>query len=118
MRQERGGQKDNAACKPPPLEMLRCAITAPSTLDNGGNYESLETLGDAFLKFAVSAHVFCTHRSYHQGQLSVLKDTMVGNCSLFKAALRLGIERRVRVAPMPKEGGKVIPSTASRVRSK
>lgn len=41
-----------AACRAPPLELVRSAVTARSALE-ASDLERLETLGDAFLKFAV-----------------------------------------------------------------
>ena len=44
-----------SGCRAPSLELVRSAVTARSCLEGrGSDYERLETLGDAFLKYAVS----------------------------------------------------------------
>eukprot|EP00887_Chlorella_sp_A99_P002196 scaffold21.g2196.t1 len=69
------------ADKAPPLELVRTALTARSALE-GDDYERLETLGDAFLKYAVTVQLFMRHRQYHEGQLT-----------------KLGLDRMLRVLP-------------------
>ena len=34
------------------------------------NLERLETVGDSFLKFAVTLYLFCAHPGLHEGRLS------------------------------------------------
>ncbi|KAL4418837.1 hypothetical protein ABPG77_001500 [Micractinium sp. CCAP 211/92] len=84
------------ADKAPPLELVRSAVTARSALE-ASDLERLETLGDAFLKFAVSAQLFTAHRQYHEGQLTKRKELVVANIHLAEAAVRLGLDRRLRV---------------------
>jgi endoribonuclease Dicer len=83
----------------PPLALLRRALTARSALDAAGDYEALENLGDAFIKYAVSAQLFLRHPLHHEGQLAAAKDRLVSNRALLRVALRLGLDRRVRLAP-------------------
>ncbi|XP_039045031.1 endoribonuclease Dicer homolog 2-like [Hibiscus syriacus] len=44
--------------------------------------ESLETLGDSFLKYAVCRKLFQTHQNHHEGLLSIKKDRIVSNAAL------------------------------------
>jgi endoribonuclease Dicer len=83
----------------PPLALIRQAITAPSTLDRE-NYETLETLGDTFIKYAVCRHLFLTNLTWHEGQLSAKKSKIVSNRRLASEAIRLGVDRHVRINPL------------------
>ncbi|CAM8924446.1 unnamed protein product [Rhodiola kirilowii] len=53
--------------------------------------ESLEALGDSFLKYATCQYLFKTFRSQHEGLLSIKKDSIISNASL----CRLGCERKL-----------------------
>ncbi|KAB1200469.1 hypothetical protein CJ030_MR0G007159 [Morella rubra] len=46
--------------------------------------ESLETLGDSFLKFAACQQLFKTYQNQHEGVLSVKKDKIISNAALCK----------------------------------
>ncbi|KAA8537034.1 hypothetical protein F0562_029512 [Nyssa sinensis] len=46
--------------------------------------ESLETLGDSFLKYAASQQLFKTYQNNHEGLLSVKKDKIISNAALCK----------------------------------
>ncbi|XP_041017409.1 endoribonuclease Dicer homolog 2 isoform X3 [Juglans microcarpa x Juglans regia] len=46
--------------------------------------ESLETLGDSFLKYAVSQQLFKTYKNQHEGVLSVKKEKLISNAALCK----------------------------------
>lgn len=46
--------------------------------------ESLETLGDSFLKYAVCQQLFRDFNIHHEGLLSAKKDKLVSNKALFK----------------------------------
>ncbi|XP_047256670.1 endoribonuclease Dicer homolog 2-like [Capsicum annuum] len=53
--------------------------------------ESLETLGDSFLKYAVSTRLFKTYENHHEGLLSFKKNTFISNAALCK----LGCARKI-----------------------
>lgn len=55
--------------------------------------ESLETLGDSFLKYAASQQLFKTYQNHHEGLLSVRKDKIISNAALCK----LGCDRKLPV---------------------
>ncbi|KAJ6690089.1 hypothetical protein OIU85_006378 [Salix viminalis] len=46
------------------------------------NLESLETLGDSFLKYAASQQLFKINQNHHEGLLSLKKDKIISNASL------------------------------------
>ncbi|KAG6645299.1 endoribonuclease Dicer homolog 2-like isoform X1 [Carya illinoinensis] len=46
--------------------------------------ESLETLGDSFLKYAASQQLFKTYQNQHEGVLSVKKEKIISNAALCK----------------------------------
>ncbi|KAJ4721647.1 Endoribonuclease Dicer-like [Melia azedarach] len=46
--------------------------------------ESLETLGDSFLKYAASQQLFKTYQKNHEGLLSAKKDRIISNAALCK----------------------------------
>lgn len=46
--------------------------------------ESLETLGDSFLKYAAGQHLFKTHQNHHEGLLSAKKEKIISNVALCK----------------------------------
>ncbi|KAG9447410.1 hypothetical protein H6P81_013538 [Aristolochia fimbriata] len=46
--------------------------------------ESLEALGDSFLKYAVGQQLFRDYKHHHEGILSAKKDNIVSNYALFK----------------------------------
>uniref|UniRef100_A0A803L442 Uncharacterized protein n=1 Tax=Chenopodium quinoa TaxID=63459 RepID=A0A803L442_CHEQI len=53
--------------------------------------ESLETLGDSFLKYAICQQLFKTQQSNHEGLLSIKKDRIISNAALCK----LGCQRKI-----------------------
>ena len=46
--------------------------------------ESLETLGDSFLKYAVSQQLFKTYQDHDEGRLSSEKEKIISNAALCK----------------------------------
>ncbi|KAK6915779.1 Helicase, C-terminal [Dillenia turbinata] len=48
--------------------------------------ESLETLGDSFLKYAASQQLFKTYQNHHEGLLSVSREKIISNLALCKVA--------------------------------
>ncbi|KAJ1420894.1 Ribonuclease III domain [Sesbania bispinosa] len=55
------------------------------------HYESLETLGDSFLKYAASQQLFQTYQNHHEGLLSMKRQKIISNAALSK----LGCSRRL-----------------------
>lgn len=73
-----------------PFSRLITAITAP-VAQGHVNYQRLETLGDAVLKFVVSMHLIATYPFWHEGYLTRRKDHAVSNSRLAKEAIRLSL---------------------------
>ncbi|CAJ2657950.1 unnamed protein product [Trifolium pratense] len=74
------------------------AMTAKSC-EETFHYESLETLGDSFLKYAVSQQLFYTHQNHHEGLLSVKREKIICNASLCKLGCSSGIPGFIRNEP-------------------
>lgn len=73
-----------------PFPLLITAVTAPASQDQV-NYQRLETLGDAVLKFVVSMYLLSTYPLWHEGYLTRRKDHAVSNSRLAKEAIRLSL---------------------------
>ena len=64
------------------------------------NLESLETLGDSFLKYAASQQLFKIYQNHHEGLLSFKKDKIISNAAL----CRRGCNRKLQVViPLEKK---------------
>ncbi|XP_015960524.2 endoribonuclease Dicer homolog 2 isoform X2 [Arachis duranensis] len=48
------------------------------------HYKSLKTLGDSFLKYATSQHLFQTYPNHHEGLLTVKREKIISNAALCK----------------------------------
>ncbi|KAL0920159.1 hypothetical protein M5K25_009276 [Dendrobium thyrsiflorum] len=69
-----------------PLKMLE-AITTRKCREEF-SLESLETVGDSFLKYVASRYLFKTYKHYHQGLLTARREKMISNyvlCRLGRA---------------------------------
>ncbi|KAL5567067.1 hypothetical protein UlMin_030231 [Ulmus minor] len=73
----------------PTMKVLE-ALTTKKCLEKF-HYESLETLGDSFLKYAACQHLFKSFQSNQEGSLSVKKERIISNVSL----CRLGCEHKI-----------------------
>lgn len=57
-----------------------CLILQALTMSNandGLNLERLETIGDSYLKYAITSYLFCTYENIHEGKLSHLRSKQV-----------------------------------------
>ncbi|KAF8974226.1 hypothetical protein BDZ97DRAFT_3979 [Flammula alnicola] len=71
-------------------DLLHIAICAPSAgLEY--DYERLELLGDAFLKYLSSIYVFVTNPSLTEGALHVARQKIISNKSLLQHSTRVGL---------------------------
>ncbi|XVF35510.1 hypothetical protein REPUB_Repub18cG0151900 [Reevesia pubescens] len=61
--------------------------------------ERLESLGDAFLKFAVGRHLFLLHDALDEGELTRRRSNAVNNSNLFKLAIRSNLQVYIRDQP-------------------
>ncbi|KAK9673490.1 hypothetical protein RND81_12G170800 [Saponaria officinalis] len=79
--------------------MQNVFIQAPKVLEaittkhcqEGFHLESLETLGDSFLKYAVCQELFNSYQNNHEGLLSIKKSKIVSNFALCK----LGCQKKI-----------------------
>ena len=55
------------------------------------HYESLETLGDSFLKYAASQQLFKTYHNHHEGLLSLKREKIISNAALCKLGCSSGL---------------------------
>ena len=68
-----------------------CIILQTLTMSNANdffNLERLETIGDSFLKFAITVYLYCTYPGIHEGKLSYLRSKQVSNYNLYKLGKR------------------------------
>lgn len=71
-----------------------CLILQALTMSNandGLNLERLETIGDSFLKYAITSYLFCTFENIHEGKLSHLRSKQVSNVHLYRLGRRRGL---------------------------
>ncbi|CAJ0961626.1 unnamed protein product, partial [Mesorhabditis belari] len=70
--------------------LLLQALTT-SNANDGINLERLETIGDSFLKYAVTDFLYHTHWDQHEGKLSFARSKEVSNCNLYHLGRRLDL---------------------------
>ena len=71
-----------------------CTILQSLTMSNANdffNLERLETIGDSFLKFAITVYLYCTYPGIHEGKLSYLRSKQVSNYNLYRQGKRKGL---------------------------
>lgn len=71
---------------PSPAIILQ-ALTM-SNANDGINLERLETIGDSFLKYAITTFLYCTYDCIHEGKLSHLRSKQVSNLNLYRLGRR------------------------------
>lgn len=76
--------------------------------------ESLETLGDSFLKYAASIQLFKTYENHHEGLLTVKKNSIISNAALCKLGCARKIPGFIRNEPFDLKGW-LIPGDNSQV---
>jgi dsRNA-specific ribonuclease len=78
---------------PGPAVLLQ-ALTLSNAAD-GFDLERLETVGDSFLKQAVSVYLFFMYPNVHEGKLSYLRSKQVSNYNLYKLGKRRGLHELI-----------------------
>ncbi|TLD09053.1 uncharacterized protein PgNI_07577 [Pyricularia grisea] len=73
------------------IDLVMMAITA-SSAGELTNYERIEFLGDAVLKIGAALTCAANNLHFPEGYLSLLKDRLVSNSRLCKAAMALGLD--------------------------
>lgn len=74
--------------------LVLAAISTKGSLE-ATNYERLELLGDSILKLCTTANAAALHSDWPEGYLSCLKDGLVSNSRLCRAALDAGLDKFV-----------------------
>ncbi|CAB3402204.1 unnamed protein product [Caenorhabditis bovis] len=74
--------------------LLLTALTTSNASD-GISLERFETIGDSFLKFAVTDYLYHCHTEQHEGKLSFARSKEVSNCNLYRLGKRLGIPQLI-----------------------
>ena len=67
----------------PSPSLILQAITMSNSND-AINLERLETIGDSFLKYAITTYLFCRYDDIHEGKLSHLRSKRVSNVNLYQ----------------------------------
>ncbi|KAH9252662.1 hypothetical protein BASA81_009354 [Batrachochytrium salamandrivorans] len=80
------------------FQTLVTAFTAPGTGDRA-DYERLEFLGDAFLKFGISLHLFEVLETANEGELSYARSRWISNSYLSRLVKRIGLAGLLNVLP-------------------
>lgn len=69
---------------PGPSPSLILQAFTMSNANDGINLERLETVGDSFLKYAITAYLFCMYPDIHEGKLSYLRSKQISNLNLYR----------------------------------
>ena len=88
-------------------ELLELALTHSSfAYENGGeDNERLEFVGDSILGYLVAVHVFQTHPTLKEGEMTKLKNAVVSAQALATAANRLDIGSHLRLGKGEEQTG-------------
>ncbi|CAH0384189.1 unnamed protein product [Bemisia tabaci] len=73
---------------PGPNPSLLLQALTMSNANDGINLERLETIGDSFLKYAITVYLYCTYENIHEGKLSHLRSKQVSNLNLYRLGKR------------------------------
>ncbi|XP_059142137.1 endoribonuclease Dicer-like isoform X2 [Physella acuta] len=71
-----------------------CLIMQAITMSNANDFfslERLETIGDSFLKYAITVYLYCSYPGIHEGKLSYLRSKQVSNYNLYRLGRRKGL---------------------------
>ena len=74
----------------PSPSLILQALTMSNSND-AINLERLETIGDSFLKYAITTFLFCQHPHIHEGKLSHLRSKQVSNLNLYMLGQARGL---------------------------
>ncbi|XP_047524815.1 endoribonuclease Dicer isoform X3 [Pieris napi] len=94
---------------------LRDVLAALTTINSHDSFdlERVETLGDAFLKFAATLYLFHKFPKLNEGQLTNIKGRLIGNRNLFYAGNRIGLGGRIKVEQFSPRMDFVVPGFAA-----
>ncbi|KAG8960065.1 hypothetical protein FRC03_007110 [Tulasnella sp. 419] len=80
------------------ISLLETALTA-SSATMSFDYERLEFLGDAFLKFLASFHVFVMHPGRSEGSMHTIRQKIISNKVLLQASVQSGLTMFINSTP-------------------
>ncbi|KNC21436.1 Endoribonuclease Dcr-1 [Lucilia cuprina] len=80
-------QPDLSTHPGPSPSIILQALTM-SNANDGINLERLETIGDSFLKYAITTYLYITYENVHEGKLSHLRSKQVANLNLYRLGRR------------------------------
>ncbi|XP_017890637.2 endoribonuclease Dicer isoform X2 [Ceratina calcarata] len=80
---------------PEPTQIMHALTTKLG--NDGFNLERLETLGDSYLKFIISALLYHMFPTYNEGSLTTLKGRIIGNRNLYYCGISKNIPGRMKV---------------------
>lgn len=69
---------------PGPSPSIILQALTMSNANDGINLERLETIGDSFLKYAITTYLYITYENVHEGKLSHLRSKQVANLNLYR----------------------------------
>lgn len=90
-------QIDNRAQSVPIPTMKVLEAITTKKCQEGFNLETLETLGDSFLKYAVSQQLYKSNEYHHEGLLTSQRERIVSNKSLCKLACKHNLQGFIRL---------------------
>ncbi|CAG0883132.1 unnamed protein product, partial [Cyprideis torosa] len=83
---------------PGPSPALILTALTMSNANDGINLERLETVGDSFLKFAITTWLFLEHPGLHEGKLSYIRSKLVSNHYLYFLGRKVELAYRMVAA--------------------
>ena len=78
----------NLSTHPGPSPSIILQALTMSNANDGINLERLETIGDSFLKYAITTYLYITYENVHEGKLSHLRSKQVANLNLYRLGRR------------------------------
>ncbi|KAF8722027.1 hypothetical protein HU200_022652 [Digitaria exilis] len=81
-----------------PAQKILEAITTKKCLEEFSQ-ESLETLGDSFLKYIATQHLFSKYKHQHEGMLTKMKKNLISNAALCQLACSNNLVGYIRSEP-------------------
>jgi len=76
---------------PGPSPSLILQALTMSNSNDAINLERLETIGDSFLKYAITSYLYIEHPNIHEGKLSHLRSKQVSNLNLYQLGRKRGL---------------------------
>lgn len=88
-------RQPNLTNHPGPSPSIILQALTMSNANDGINLERLETIGDSFLKYAITTYLYCTYENVHEGKLSHLRSRQVSNLNLYRLGRRKMLGERM-----------------------